>query len=79
MWGDRTPVPLNSASNNSTRLETRVTESIACGPAFAHDKADCGGMFLLSKYAIPAMIKTAKRGAIVNISLISALRPRGLK
>ncbi len=35
-------------------------------------------MFLLSKYAIPAMIKTAKRGAIVNISSISALRPRGL-
>jgi NAD(P)-dependent dehydrogenase (short-subunit alcohol dehydrogenase family) len=34
--------------------------------------------FLLSKYAIPAMIKTAKGGAIVNISSISALRPRGL-
>ena len=34
-------------------------------------------MFLLSKYAIPAMIKTAKGGAIVNISSISALRPRG--
>jgi NAD(P)-dependent dehydrogenase (short-subunit alcohol dehydrogenase family) len=35
-------------------------------------------MFLLSKHAIPAMIKTAKEGAIVNISSISALRPRGL-
>jgi NAD(P)-dependent dehydrogenase (short-subunit alcohol dehydrogenase family) len=35
-------------------------------------------MFLLSKYVIPAMIKTAKGGAIVNISSISALRPRGL-
>ena len=35
-------------------------------------------MFLLSKYAIPAMIKTAKGGVIVNISSISALRPRGL-
>ena len=35
-------------------------------------------MFLLSKYAIPAMINTAKGGAIVNISSISALRPRGL-
>jgi NAD(P)-dependent dehydrogenase (short-subunit alcohol dehydrogenase family) len=34
-------------------------------------------MFLLSKHAIPAMIKTAKGGAIVNISSISALRPRG--
>ena len=35
-------------------------------------------MFLLSKYAVPAMIKTAGGGAIVNISSISALRPRGL-
>jgi NAD(P)-dependent dehydrogenase (short-subunit alcohol dehydrogenase family) len=35
-------------------------------------------MFLLSKYAIPTMIKTAGGGAIVNISSISALRPRGL-
>jgi NAD(P)-dependent dehydrogenase (short-subunit alcohol dehydrogenase family) len=35
-------------------------------------------MFLLSKHAIPAMIKTAGGGAIVNLSSISALRPRGL-
>jgi NAD(P)-dependent dehydrogenase (short-subunit alcohol dehydrogenase family) len=35
-------------------------------------------MFLAAKYAIPVMIKTAGRGAIVNISSISALRPRGL-
>jgi NAD(P)-dependent dehydrogenase (short-subunit alcohol dehydrogenase family) len=35
-------------------------------------------MFLTSKYAIPAMLETAGRGAIVNISSISALRPRGL-
>ncbi len=35
-------------------------------------------MFLTSKYAIPAMIDTAGGGAIVNISSISALRPRGL-
>ncbi|MBV8926520.1 MAG: SDR family oxidoreductase [Bradyrhizobium sp.] len=35
-------------------------------------------MFLLSKYAIPAMVRTAGGGAIVNISSISALRPRGL-
>jgi NAD(P)-dependent dehydrogenase (short-subunit alcohol dehydrogenase family) len=35
-------------------------------------------MFLTSKHAIPAMIETAKGGAIVNISSISALRPRGL-
>lgn len=35
-------------------------------------------MFLASKYAIPAMIETAGGGAIVNVSSISALRPRGL-
>ena len=35
-------------------------------------------MFLTAKYAIPAMIKTAGSGAIVNVSSISALRPRGL-
>src|SRR5258708_30418771 len=35
-------------------------------------------MFLLAKHAIPALIKTAKGGSIVNISSISALRPRGL-
>ena len=35
-------------------------------------------MFLTSKYAIPAMVETAGKGAIVNISSISALRPRGL-
>ena len=35
-------------------------------------------MFLTAKFAIPAMKKTAGRGAIVNISSISALRPRGL-
>jgi NAD(P)-dependent dehydrogenase (short-subunit alcohol dehydrogenase family) len=35
-------------------------------------------MFLVSRYAIPAMIETAGGGAIVNVSSISALRPRGL-
>jgi NAD(P)-dependent dehydrogenase (short-subunit alcohol dehydrogenase family) len=35
-------------------------------------------MFLTSKYAIPAMIESGNGGAIVNISSISALRPRGL-
>ena len=40
-------------------------------------------MFLISKHAIPAMIKTGPLkseggGSIVNISSISALRPRGL-
>jgi len=35
-------------------------------------------MFLVSRYAIPAMIEPANGGAIVNVSSISALRPRGL-
>ena len=35
-------------------------------------------MYLASRHAIPAMRKTAGRGAIVNVSSISALRPRGL-
>lgn len=35
-------------------------------------------MFLVSKFAIPAMVKSAGGGAIVNVSSISALRPRGL-
>ena len=36
------------------------------------------GMFLASKHAIPVMIESGDGGAIVNISSISALRPRGL-
>ncbi|HMO84788.1 MAG TPA: SDR family NAD(P)-dependent oxidoreductase [Lacipirellulaceae bacterium] len=35
-------------------------------------------IFLLSKYAVPAIIATGSEGAIVNVSSISALRPRGL-
>jgi NAD(P)-dependent dehydrogenase (short-subunit alcohol dehydrogenase family) len=35
-------------------------------------------MYLAARHAIPAMIATAKGGAIVNVSSISALRPRGL-
>lgn len=35
-------------------------------------------MFLLSKYAIPAMLDSDGGGAIVNVASISALRPRGL-
>jgi NAD(P)-dependent dehydrogenase (short-subunit alcohol dehydrogenase family) len=35
-------------------------------------------MFLASKYAIPAMLDSGDGGAIVNVSSISALRPRGL-
>lgn len=35
-------------------------------------------MFLTSKYVIPAMIESGGGGAIVNVSSISALRPRRL-
>ncbi|MDA9171543.1 SDR family oxidoreductase [Alphaproteobacteria bacterium] len=35
-------------------------------------------MFLMSKYAIPAMISSGGGGSIVNISSISATRPKGL-
>jgi NAD(P)-dependent dehydrogenase (short-subunit alcohol dehydrogenase family) len=35
-------------------------------------------MFFVSRHAIPAMVATASGGAIVNVSSISALRPRGL-
>jgi NAD(P)-dependent dehydrogenase (short-subunit alcohol dehydrogenase family) len=35
-------------------------------------------MYLTAKHAIPAMIESARGGAIVNLSSISALRPRGL-
>ncbi len=35
-------------------------------------------MFLTAKYAVPAMIASGDGGAIVNVSSISALRPRGL-
>lgn len=36
------------------------------------------GMFLAARHAIPAMVRTAGGGAVVNVSSISALRPRGL-
>lgn len=35
-------------------------------------------MFLTAKFAVPAMIASGDGGAIVNVSSISALRPRGL-
>jgi NAD(P)-dependent dehydrogenase (short-subunit alcohol dehydrogenase family) len=35
-------------------------------------------IFLVSRFAIPAMIESGGGGAIVNVSSISALRPRGL-
>jgi short-subunit dehydrogenase len=41
-------------------------------------RVNVDSMFLSCKHAIPAMVRTAGGGAIVNISSISALRPRGL-
>ena len=35
-------------------------------------------MMLMGKYAVPAMIASGDGGAIINVSSISALRPRGL-
>ena len=35
-------------------------------------------MYLTSRFAIPAMLESGEGGAIVNVSSISALRPRGL-
>ena len=35
-------------------------------------------MFLAAKYTVPAMIASGEGGSIINISSISALRPRGL-
>ena len=41
-------------------------------------RVNVDSMFLAAKHAIPAMIESGDGGAIVNISSISALRPRGL-
>ena len=41
-------------------------------------RVNVDSMFFVSRYAIPAMVETAGGGAIVNVSSISALRPRGL-
>ena len=41
-------------------------------------RVNVDSMFLSSRHAIPAMKETAGGGAIVNVSSISALRPRGL-
>jgi len=41
-------------------------------------RVNVDSVFYVSKYAIPAMVETAGGGAIVNVSSISALRPRGL-
>jgi NAD(P)-dependent dehydrogenase (short-subunit alcohol dehydrogenase family) len=41
-------------------------------------RVNVDSMFFVSRHAIPAMVATAGGGAIVNVSSISALRPRGL-
>src|SRR6056300_1355585 len=41
-------------------------------------KVNLKPMFLMSKFAIPAMVRSGDGGSIVNISSISATRPKGL-
>ena len=41
-------------------------------------QVNVGAMFLAAKHAIPAMVESGDGGAIVNISSIAALRPRGM-
>ena len=41
-------------------------------------RVNIDSMFMASRYAIPAMKASAGGGSIVNVSSISALRPRGL-
>ena len=41
-------------------------------------RTNVDSMFLAAKHAVPAMIAAGNGGAIVNVSSISALRPRGL-
>ena len=41
-------------------------------------KVNLDSMFLMSKKCIPAMKESSNRGSIINISSISAIRPRGL-
>src|ERR1700691_2820272 len=55
---------------------TVVEETEANWARVMHVNVDT--MFLACKYAIPAMVRTAGGGSIVNVSSISALRPRGL-
>jgi len=53
-----------------------VTESLATWQRVMRINVE--SVVLASKHAIPAMMKTSGKGAIVNVSSISALRPRGL-
>jgi NAD(P)-dependent dehydrogenase (short-subunit alcohol dehydrogenase family) len=55
---------------------TVVEETEANWARVMHVNVDT--MFLACKHAIPAMIRTGGGGSIVNVSSISALRPRGL-
>jgi len=53
-----------------------VDESLANWQRVMHVNVD--SMFLMSKFAVPAMLAGADGGAIVNVSSISAVLPRGL-
>jgi NAD(P)-dependent dehydrogenase (short-subunit alcohol dehydrogenase family) len=55
---------------------TVVTESVDAWRRVMEVNVD--SMFLVSRYAIPAMIASGNGGAIVNVASIAALLPRGL-
>ena len=74
---DRSAVWISSTTTSAFPAADRWWRK-APTPGGASCRSIVEPMFLASKYAIPAMIKTAGRGAIVNISSISALRPRRL-
>jgi NAD(P)-dependent dehydrogenase (short-subunit alcohol dehydrogenase family) len=63
-------------SRGSVVQESVVEETEENWARVMHVNID--SMFLACKCAVPAMVRTGEDGSIVNISSISALRPRGL-
>ena len=72
-WGRLDCLDNNVGIGSKGSVVEETEENWAC---VMHVNVD--SMFLTCKYAIPAMIRTAGGGSIVNVSSISALRPRGL-
>jgi NAD(P)-dependent dehydrogenase (short-subunit alcohol dehydrogenase family) len=67
------------ALDNNVGIGSRGT--VVAEPASAWRRVmqvNVESMFLVSKFAIPAMVDSGDGGAIVNVASISALRPRGL-
>ena len=78
----RRPSPGSGASTSSTttsasRASTRWSPRRRTGGSGVM-RVNVEAMFLTSKHVIPAMIESGDGGAIVNISSIAALRPRGM-